>query len=131
MKKYIVLFALCSFLLSCITGCADVAESWSEIESGKEKESSFKEQMAVTATPLEEGYYVIEGTLDEISKNELILQAEDGQAIYFKLAPETIIYAGENKELSEGQNIKVVFDGKQSGEEIADISVIAGTFLEE
>ena len=76
-------------------------------------------------------YYVIEGTLDEISKNELILQVEDGQAIYFKLAPETIIYAGENKELSVGQNIKVVFDGKQSGEEIADISVIAVTLLEE
>ncbi len=131
MKKYIVLFALCSFLLSCITGCADVAESWSEVETGEEKEGFFEKQMTVADMPLEEGYYVIEGVLGEISRHELTLEVEDGQAMHFKLAPETIIYAGENKGLSVGQNIKVVFDGKQTGEEIIDISVIAVTLLEE
>lgn len=131
MKKYIVSLFLCCFLLSCITGCADVAESWSRIETDQEIDSSFEEQMAVIATPLDEGYYVVEGVLDGMSKHELTLEVENGQAMHFKLAPETIVYAGENKELSVGQNIKVVFDGKQAGEEIVDISVIAVTLLEE
>lgn len=131
MKKYIVSLFLCSFLLSCITGCADVAESWSKIETDQDKESSFEEQMTVIAAPLEEGYYVVEGVLDEISKHELTLEVGNGQAVHFKLAPETIVYAGKNKELSVGQNIKVVFDGKQAGEEIVDISVIAVTLLDE
>lgn len=130
MKKYIMLLALCSFLISCTMGCADVAESWSEVDISKEGDVSYGKQMAVVAVPVEEGYYVMEGVLGEISKHELTLETKDGQAMYFKLAPETIIYAGENKELSVGQNIKVVFDGRLSGEEIVDISVIAVTLLE-
>ena len=131
MKKSVVILVLCSFLLCCITGCADVAESWSEMEVNREVEALAGEQVAVTATPIEEGYYVVEGILSEINKSELLLEIEDGQIMHFKLAPETIVYAGENKELSAGQNIKVVFDGEVSEEEIMHISVIEVTLLEE
>ena len=131
MKKYLVLFALCSFLLCCATGCADVAESWAETEINKETEILSNEHAAVVAVPIDEGYYVLEGILGEINKSELALETEEGKTIYFKLAPETIIYAGENKELSAGQNIKVVFDGELSEEEITNVSVIAVTLLEE
>ena len=131
MKKSVVILVLCSFLLCCITGCADVAESWSEMEVNREVEALAGEQVAVTATPIEEGYYVVEGILSEINKSELLLEIEDGQIMHFKLAPETIVYAGENKELSAGQNIKVVFDGEVSEEEIMHISVSAVTLVEE
>lgn len=131
MKKFIVLLALCSLLMGFATGCADVAESWSETKVGKETASDYNAQVAETAAPMEEGYYMVEGKLIEISKSELLLETEDGQTLYFKLAPETIIYAGENKEISEGQNIKVVFDGELAGNEMEKVSVIAVTLLEE
>lgn len=127
MKRFVVLFALCSFLSGCITGCADVAET----DISREVEGFSNEYVAATATPVEEGYYVVEGVLNEINKNELFLETEDGNIIYFRLAPETIIYAGKNKELFAGQNIKVVFDGELSEEEIENVSVIAVTLSDE
>ena len=131
MKRCIMLLVLCSFLLCCMAGCADVAESWAETEISREMEVFPNDQMAVTATPIEEGYYVVEGILGEMSKGELILETGDGKTMYFKLAPETIVYAGENKEISAGQNIKVVFAGELLEEEITNVSVIAVTLLEE
>ncbi len=131
MKKFFMLLALFGLLTGLITGCADVAEGWSETEVSKEAESLYSTQAAETAAFMEEGYYMVEGKLSEISKSKLLLETEDGQSLYFKLAPETIIYAGENKEISAGQNIKVVFDGELTGEELEHVSVIAVTLLEE
>ena len=61
----------------------------------------------------------------------IALEMEDGQLWHFEMAPETIIYAGESKELVAGQAIKVVFDGNLNGTEVENISVIAVTVLEE
>lgn len=130
MKKIIMLLVLCIWA-GIVTGCADVAESWSETNVSKEAESYYSVQVAETAASMEEGYYMVEGKLSEISRDELLLEIEDGQNLYFKLAPETIIYAGENKEISAGQNIKVVFDGELTGKEMEKVSVIAVTLLEE
>ena len=59
------------------------------------------------------------------------MKTEDGQELSFKLAPEPIIYAGDDKELSEGEFIRVVFDGILADSELEDISVIAVTVVEE
>ncbi len=115
MKKLIMLSAMVVIFAGLAVGCADVAQSWSEAEIGKEAE----------------GFSMVEGKLNEIGKSKLLMETGDGQSLYFKLAPETIIYAGENKEISAGQNIKVVFDGELTGEEIEKVSVIAVTLLEE
>lgn len=131
MKKFIMLLALFGILAGFATGCADVAESWSENGISNEEENLYGAQVAETAAPMEEGYYIVEGKLNEIGKSKLLMETGDGQSLYFKLAPETIIYAGENKEISAGQNIKVVFDGELTGEEIEKVSVIAVTLLEE
>lgn len=131
MKKFIMLLAVFGIFAGFATGCADVAPSWSEAEIGKETEGFYSAQVAETAAPMEEGFYMVEGKLNEIGKSKLLMETGDGQSLYFKLAPETIIYAGENKEISVGQNIRVVFDGELTGEEIENVSVIAVTLLEE
>ncbi|MDD6492008.1 MAG: hypothetical protein PUG54_07280 [Firmicutes bacterium] len=131
MKKFIAFILLCGMSLCLITGCASVAESGQIVEISDEDKSAYGAQVAETAAPTEEGYYVVEGSLLEISKDELLLETKDGQQLYFKLAPETIIYAGENKEISIGQNIKVVFDGNLTETEMEDVSVIAVALMEE
>ena len=131
MKKCIVLLFICGLLTIFVTGCADVAESWSEAEIDREVGFPSSEQITETAAPMEEGYYVVEGRLSDMGKSELLLETKDGQTMCFKLSPETIIYAGENKEIAIGQNIKVVFDVNLSGEEVENISVIAVTLLEQ
>ena len=103
MKKFITVILFCAMSLCLTTGCA--------------------------GTSTEDDYCMVEGSLLEIGKGELIMEVEDGQQLYFKLAPETIIYAGEDKEISAGQNIKVVFYGKL--DEAENVSVIAVAVLEE
>lgn len=131
MKKFIVLSALCILLTGFVTGCADVADSWPKTEVSRETMADYSAQVAQTAAPIEEGYYMVEGKLSEMNKSELLLETEDGQSLYFELAPETIIYAGENKEISAGQNIKVVFDGEVRENEMEKVTVIAVILLEE
>lgn len=130
MKKLVVIVTFCGLLAYFATGCADMAEN--RRESGADKEIAVDSiQAAGMVNLMEEGYYMVEGSLCEIGKNELFLETEDGQILYFKLAPETIIYAGENKEISEGQTVKVVFDGNLNGSELEKVSVIAVTVQEE
>ncbi|MDE7333398.1 MAG: hypothetical protein K2O16_14465 [Lachnospiraceae bacterium] len=131
MKKFMYLFLLCSLLICFTAGCADVAEGL--VLSGESGESAPTESAHVmeTAAPVEEGYYMVEGSLCEMGKNSIVLKTEDGQELSFKLAPETIIYAGGDKELSEGETIRVVFDGTMKDSEFEDISVIAVTVIEE
>lgn len=131
MKKFLMLIMVCGLAAVFVTGCADVAEGRTESRDNGEAVLSYSAQVAETAAPIEEGYYVVEGTLGEINKEGFLLEMEDGQTLYFKLAPETIIYAGKNKEISAGQNIKVVFDSEQTKNGMEKISVIAVTLLEE
>lgn len=127
MKKITKLFLICGLLVCFAAGCADVAEN----SSGKEMISECSAQVLETVAVTEEGYYILEGNLHEIGKHAIALEMEDGQLWYFEMAPETIIYAGESKELVAGQAIKVVFDGSLNGTEVENISVIAVTVLEE
>lgn len=127
MKKYTKLFLICGLLVCFAAGCADVAENG----SGKEMISECSTQVLEAVAATEEGYYILEGNLHEIGKHAIALEMEDGQLWYFEMAPETIIYAGESKELVAGQAIKVVFDGNLNGTEVENISVIAVTVLEE
>lgn len=131
MKRFIMFAVMCGLLTVFATGCADMAESWPGTEDSREAMSLYSAQVAKTAAPIEEGYYMVEGKLSEINKSGFLLETEDGQTLYFKLAPETIIYAGENKEIFAGQNIKVVFDGELMEEGMEKVSVIAVTLLEE
>lgn len=131
MKRFIMLVVMCGLLAGFGTGCADVAQNWPEIEESREAVSFYSAQVAETVAPLEEGYYMVEGRLNEIDKTGFVLETEEEQVLYFKLAPETIIYAGENKEISVGQNIKVVFAGEMMEEGMEKVSVIAVTLLEE
>lgn len=131
MKKFVKLFVLCGLLALFASGCADVAEGSRPEEDSKERMTVCSAQVVETAAPIEEGYYMVEGSLCELGKNELFLKTEEGQDLYFKLAPETIIYAGDNREIAEGQKIKVVFDGTLTESKMEDVSVIAVTALEE
>lgn len=131
MKKIMYLFLLCCLLVCFTAGCADVADG--QTFAG-EKEGSVPVESArvmETAAPVEEGYYMVEGSLCEMGKSSLVLKTEDGQELGFRLAPETIVYAGSDKELSEGEIIRVVFDGTKTDSEWEDITVIAVTVIEE
>ncbi len=132
MKRLIKLSILCSLSVCFFIGCADIAENGMDSEA-KEKFVSVDElqrEEAVAVT--EEGYYVVEGILCEMGKEGILLETEQGQSMYFKLAPETIIYAGGgNSIISEGENIKVVFDGELNEAIMKDISVIAVTVSED
>ena len=130
MKKYIILFMACSLLLCFVTGCADVLESGLEIVSMDEEKTDFSIQDAETLLYKEGGYFVAEGNLCEMGKDTFWLEMNDGQKICFKFSPETIIYTGEDREIAEGQSVKVVFDGEVGEEEMRNVSVIAISTLE-
>ncbi|MEY8266379.1 hypothetical protein AALA79_08415 [Lachnospiraceae bacterium 64-25] len=127
MKKNKKLLFICSLLACFIVGCADVAEYGSGKEAGIECSAQALEKAAVT----EEGYYVLEGSLHEIGRHEIVLETEGGELLAFQIAPETIICAGGYDEIAAGQAVKVVFDGNVNGTEIEKVSVIAVTVSEE
>lgn len=130
MKKIVMLIIACGLFAVFAAGCADVAEGPTESMENENIVLSYSAQAAETAVPIEEGYYVVEGILSEINKKGFFLETENGQNLYFKLAPETIIYAGKNKEILAGQNIKVVFDNEQTKSGMEKVDVIAVTLLE-
>ena len=131
MKKYIILFAACNMLLCFATGCAEVQETGLMVWSGTEEEADFELQENQSLLYTEEGYFVAEGRLCEMEKGGFSVETEDGQKLGFKISPETIIYTGENSEMLEGQAVKVVFDGKVTGDSKENVTVIAITALEE
>ena len=71
MKKIMYLFLLC-ILLTCFTsGCADVAEG---LAIARENGKTVPEENAYvmeTAAPVEEGYYMVEGSLCEMGKRRI------------------------------------------------------------
>lgn len=127
MKKNKKLLFVCSLLACFMIGCADVAEYGSGKEAGVECSAQALEKATVT----EEGYYVLEGSLNEIGRHEIVLETEGGELLAFQIAPETIICAGGYNEIMAGQTVKVVFDGNMNGTELQKVSVIAVTLLEE
>lgn len=130
MKRFVMLIIACGLFVVFATGCSDVAEGRMESMENGNTALSYSVQAAETAALIEEGYYVVEGILSEINKEGFFLETGDGQTLYFKLAPETIICAGKNKEILSGQNIKVVFDGEQTKSGMEKVDVIAVTLLE-
>lgn len=131
MKKYIILFAVCGILLCFTTGCAEVLESSLAVGSGTEEKTDFDIGEIQNSLYTEEGYFVAEGKLCDMEKSGFSVETEDGQRLGFKISPETIIYNRENTEISEGQAIKVVFDGEMMEEGMKNVTVIAITVLEE
>ncbi|NBJ95044.1 hypothetical protein [Parablautia muri] len=132
MNKFIKLSILCGMVVCFLTGCADVVESSMTDNTTQENLISIDDVRIEDVAVMEEDYYVVEGILREIGKEDLLLETPQGQSMYFKLAPETIIYAGEGSDaIAEGENIKVVFDGELNGTEMKKVFVIAVTVLEE
>lgn len=130
MKKMIILIFTCSLLLCLAGGCADVANVPGKGNAGMETISNCNMQVVETAAT-EEGYYILEGCLHEIGKHDLVLELEEGGLLQFHLAPETIIYAGDGKEIEEGQMIRIVFDMKDEEIQTEKALVIAVSTLEE
>lgn len=131
MKKFIALLVSCGLFVILSAGCADrMAYRDGELVNGSFNSDDVACMMEVTA-PIEEGYYMVEGVLKEMGKDELWMEAKGGQTLYFKLSPETIVYAGEEKKIKEGQAVKVVFDAGTQEKQIKDLSVIAVSILEE
>ncbi len=132
MKKLMKLFILCAIAVCFFVGCADVVESPMDDSRLGEELISVDGVMIEDAANMEEDYYVVEGVLREMRKKGLLLETPQGESMYFELAPETIIYAGEGSDtISEGETIKVVFDGELNGTEMKKVFVIAVTVLEE
>lgn len=129
-KDYVFIFALHSVDMFYIRLCRCGGRTGYRQENRKTvpEENAY---VMETAAPVEEGYYMVEGSLCEMGKRSIVLKTEDGQELSFMLAPETIIYAGSDKELSEGETIRVVFDGIKTDSQWEDISVIAVTVIEE
>ncbi|MDO4302344.1 MAG: hypothetical protein Q4D94_00400 [Bacillota bacterium] len=129
MKRFILLILVCSLFASIATGCADVAVSSFGADAVPGEEADYAAQVAQTA-PMEEGYYMVEGTLLKIDKDSITLETEEGQVLHFDLAPETVIYSGENDEFVSGQRVRVVFDGDIGENGMEKVSVIAVTNAE-
>ncbi len=129
MKKFISLVILFGLLASFATGCASMHENAREMIALDEG-LNYGAEVAQTAAPLEEGYYVVEGSLCEISKNNLIMETNDGHQLYFDFVPETIVYSGENEEIGVGENVRVLFNGELNGEKMEKVSVITVSSIE-
>lgn len=131
MKKLINVFILWGIILCFFTGCAAIVENPGEGSGAYESSIPVDEIQVEDASVMEEGYYAVEGTLREIGKEALILETAQGQCIHFKLAPETIVYPGEDSDgIPEGESVKVVFDGKLNGTKMEEVFVIAVTVPE-
>ncbi len=131
MKKSILLFLVCSLFACIASGCADVAVSAAGDDAVSGMESDLGAQVVKTASPMEEGYYMVEGVLCEMDKSSVTLETDDEVMVRFELAPETVIYSGEEDEIVNGQRIKVVFDGDMGENGMEKISVIAVTNVED
>lgn len=101
MKKFMLFSVLCSLVILALTGCAEVSPSQSD------------------------GYQQVEGNLEVLDTKTVSMKTVDGQALSFKLAPETLVYHNEGKEFNPGDEITVVFEGKLNGTDTKDVSVIA------
>lgn len=130
MKKFMMLAFTCGLVVFLAAGCADIAEV--QEKQGAETEAvSDRNVQAMETAVTEEGYYILEGYLHEIGKHDLTLKLEEGDLLYFPLAPETMIYTGGGSEMKEGQMIRVVFDLKTEELQTEKALVIAVTTLEE
>ncbi len=130
MKKF-VLCMVCGLMAVFVMGCADVAQNIRGDAPSKEFLADNLAQVVEAAVPAAEGYYMVEGKLGQMGRKELFLETEQGLSLYFKLSPETIVYTGANKEILQGQAIRVVFDQGEDGGKAGKLSVIAVTTLEE
>lgn len=130
MKKFMMLAFTCGLMVFLAAGCADMAEVQEKRDIEEEAVSDHNVQVVETAIT-EEGYYILEGYLHEIGKHDLTLKLEEGDLLYFPLAPETMIYTGGGNEIKKGQMIRVVFDLKAEEMQTEKALVIAVTTLEE
>ena len=130
MKKFIYAVVLLGLFASLAIGCASVCEKTKEVIVLDEESLNYGAQVAQTAAPLEEGYYVVEGSLREISKNNLVMETNDGHQLYFDFTPETMVYSGENAEIGVGENVRVLFNGELNGESMEKVSVITVSPIE-
>lgn len=96
MKKFLRLSVLCGLTVFLLTGCNAQTE-----------------------------YQHVAGNLEQLDSKTVSMQTADGQALCFQLAPETLVYREEGRELAPGDEIKVVFDGKLEGTDTKGVSVIA------
>ena len=117
MKKYVLLIMLCTWMVCFATGCAGAVED-------NQANTDYSAAVMQTAAPTEEGYYVVEGTLYEFDEDRLSVKTAEGYILDFQLAPETVIYSKEGNVMEQGQEIKIVFDGKENGDILSDVSVI-------
>lgn len=78
----------------------------------------------------QEDYQEVAGNLEKLDTDTVSMQTADGQALCFELAPETLVYHSEGKELIPGDEITVVYDGDLSGEDTKGISVITVSAVE-
>ena len=124
MKKFI-LSVVCALAAIFSSGCADMAKIGGEDGVSDDLWSDNIALVAEAAAPAEEGYYMVEGSLGDMGRDVLSLETKEGQILYFKLSPETIIYTGEDRKLILGQAVKVVFDLGEAGEKTGKLSVIA------
>lgn len=95
MKKFILMPMLAVLAVFMLGGCSEPAE-----------------------------YNQVEGRLEELDTRLVSMQTADGQALCFQLAPETLVYKGEGKDLVPGDEITVVFEGNLDGTDTKGVSVI-------
>lgn len=123
MKKFMMLSAFLAWTVFLITGCSRSAdEKGLKVQTLEVVQEEAAVVTAVSSTV--EGYHQVEGSLEELDTKTVSMQTADGHALCFKLAPETLVYKGERKDLVPGDEITVVFEGDLKGTDTKGVSVI-------
>ena len=125
MKKFILLAAVSSLLMITLTGCVDMADMQGmDIKTIEAMQEADGEAVPVAASTIE-GYCLVAGSLEELDSEKFSMETADGHALSFRLMPETLLFKGEGKRLTPGDEITVVFEGDLAGTNTDGVSVIA------
>lgn len=123
-KKYLILILIAiSFLFGCQSQKETVANIADEETVGKNTVSDV-EAVAVETMLSTDGYKLVLGTLTDKQAGFVSIKTRSDEDLTFKLAPETVVYAGDAPELVVGDEVAVVFEGELEGLSTDKVKVI-------
>ncbi len=123
MKKLVVMAVMLVLAMGLVSACAE-EELEDVLAPASELIEESVEVVAVETLISTDGYAVVLGTLVEQDSHHIIMKTNDNHDLDFKLAPETVIYAGDAEALMPGDEVAVVFEGELQGLSTDGVRVI-------
>ncbi len=123
MKKLTVIAVILVITMGLLSACAE--KQAAEVSAPSAEIVGESVEIAVETLTSTDGYAIVLGTLVEQDHHHVVIKTNDNYDLDFKLAPETVVYPGEDAEkLVQGDEVAVVFEGELDGLNTEGVRVI-------